>query len=220
VAPLIDFIIEVWQRNKLRRFQDLAHDIGRLAILKWKHWVILHWWSASYYLCASTRPFNYMVYGLAKLAMCTNYHKKNIFFYYFFFRGKCPPWYTFLTRFSNETWFLNYRFWHALWHPGCRLNGITPITLQQTELFLWYLRYVLYACRACFLSKLGAIQFMVWPPGGALWKQKIVHYSINNDRIVTKFLWWALLTMIHNISYEFFIWWTFLPYSGRFMEFM
>jgi hypothetical protein len=48
----------------------------------------------------------------------------------------------------------------------------------------------------------------VWPPECALWKQKIVH-----DCIVTKFLWLALLTMIHNISYVFFIWWTFLPYS-------
>jgi hypothetical protein len=34
-------------------------------------------------------------------------------------------------------------------------------------------------------------------------KQKIVHYFINNDRIVTQILWWALLTMIQNISYKF-----------------
>jgi hypothetical protein len=44
-----------------------------------------------------------------------------------------------------------------------RLNGVTPITRQQTELFLWYLRYVLYAGRACLLSNLDTIRFMVWP---------------------------------------------------------
>jgi hypothetical protein len=89
---------------------------------------------------------------------------------------------------------------HSHWlplKPGTKYrNEMISSKLNNDSIFSFDILVLYCMCRCCFLSKLGPIWFTVRRPGGALWKHKICHNSFNNGRIITAFLWQALLVNI------------------------
>ena len=61
----------------------------------------------------------------------------------------------------------------------------------------------------------GPISFLVWPPGGVMWKHKKCNNSLNNGRSSLKFLWWVLLGRTHHTFSAFLIWPWFQGHRGQ-----
>jgi hypothetical protein len=73
------------------------------------------------------------------------------------------------------------------------------------ELSLWNFNIMLPIKIARMGLLFGTFWCTVCPIGGALWKHKNCDYSFNNKRNFTKFLLYAYLVRIHDISCNFFI---------------